>query len=71
MKSKWKTSRSATAGPDGRSRWDHAFQFLLDSAREAEAGREKTENSNNRENDNENSSICSCIDGQPAAKADD
>ncbi len=71
MKSEWKTSRSAAASPDGRSRWDCAFQFILDRAREAEADREKTENSRNRENENENSSVCTCFDEQPAAKADD
>ena len=36
MKRQWRTRREVTERPDGRQRWDHAYQSILRWSREAE-----------------------------------
>ena len=57
---RWKVYRCAVEREDGQRRWDEAYQFLLQCMIE---NREKTldEKSQEQEEQNGSSTVCSCI----------
>jgi hypothetical protein len=70
MKHDWNVNRHFKSGSDGQRRWDRAYQLLLEWTKEKPQQScpiDKTSTILNQEKENENSSLCSCLNHSPSS----
>ena len=73
MKAKhtWQVTRRGIARSDGERRWDYAYQFLLQWAREIDTGTQPASPAQTQEEGHGNRSVCPRLDHPPTTRPDD